>query len=194
MIGLPVPPGVVVTVEDDNLAYISLRFGPKGELPPPVIPEHLAEDYPSIAAGIIAFDCWIGNEDRHAGNVAYVRGQTQRPVTIFDHSHALLGFERDKAVERLRRRIDEPFIAGCLPPVVKSSREFREWASRISAVSSGLIRDTCGAVVHSDGITTDECAAAVNFLVHRKDRVLEKIRSAEGAMPHVGQWELNEAS
>jgi hypothetical protein len=105
MIGLPIPPGMVARTDDGNLAYISLRFGPKGELSPPVIPEHLVEDNPSIAAGINAFDCWIGNEDRHPGNVAYVRGQSQRPATVFDHSHALLGFERGGAVGRLRGRV-----------------------------------------------------------------------------------------
>lgn len=79
MVGLPVPPGVVVTADDGRLAYVSLRFGPKGQRPPPTIPEHLVEDKPSVAAGIIAFDCWIGNEDRHQENVAYVRGE---PVAV----------------------------------------------------------------------------------------------------------------
>ena len=194
MIGLPVPPGVVVAAEDDKLAYVSLRFGPKGESPPPIIAEHIVEDHPAVSAGIIAFDCWVGNEDRHSGNLAYVWGQSQRPITVFDHSHALLGFERDRAIKRLRSRIDDPFVAGCLPPILKSSRGFGDWASRISSISSGMIRDVCEALVHPDGITADECAAAVDFLVHRKDRVLEKIEGAKGAMPNVDQWELNEAS
>jgi hypothetical protein len=190
MIGLPIPPCVVVRTDDGKLAYISLRFGPKGELPPPVIPEHLVEDNPSFAAGIIAFDSWIGNEDRHPGIVAYVRDQSQRPVTVFDHSHALLGFERGGAIDRLRGRINEPFVTGSLPPHVKSSKEFSDWAGRIRMISNGLIRNICAAVVDPDGITVDECKAVVYFLAHRKHRILENILAAKGGMPKVREWEL----
>lgn len=190
LVGLPIPPGVVMTADDGKLAYISLRFGPKGERPPPVNAQQLVEDKPYIAAGIVAFDCWIGNPDRHQENLAYVRGEPKIPVTIFDHSHALLGHQAGMAAQQLQANKDEPLILGILPQHVQSSGEFRDWASRISAVSPELIRDVCDTVVHKDGITVEERDAVVDFLIHRKDRVLEKIRGAKGAMPNVDQWEL----
>lgn len=194
LIGLPVPPGVVATTDEDELAFVSLRFGPKEERPPPLHrPDHLVEDYPSIAAGIIAFDCWIGNPDRHQENLAYIRGEAQVPVTVFDHSHAFFGHERGKATNRLLGQIDEPLISGSiLLPHITSSREFGDWADRIRAVSDGLVRDICGAVVRPGGITEGQCAAAVKFLTHRKERILEKIRESEGAMPNVHQWPLQQ--
>jgi hypothetical protein len=191
LIGLPVPPGAVVTTDDGKLAYVCLRFGPKGESPPPIDPQEFVEDNPSTAAGVIAFDYWIGNPDRHEHNLAYVRGEPKIPVMVFDHSHALLGIEAGAAVQRLRRTVDDPLLSGILRQHVTSSREFGYWAKRISAVSSDLIQDVCRMVIHDDGITADECTAAAEFLMHRKDRVLEKIWDSKGRMPNIQQWELD---
>ena len=192
LIGLPVPPGAVVTTDDRKLAYVSLRFGSKGEPPPPLDPRKFVEDHPNTAAGVIAFDCWIGNPDRHQHNLAYVRGEPKIPVTVFDHSHALLGVQAGAAVQRLRETIDDPLISGILRQHVTSSREFRGWASRIGALSNALIWDICRTVIHPDGISAEECTAAAEFLIHRKNRVLEKLRASKGRMPNVRQWEPEE--
>jgi len=192
LIGLPVPPGAVVSTDDGKLGYVSLRFGPKGEPPPPLNPQEFVEDNPSTTAGVIAFDCWIGNPDRHEHNLAYVRGEPKIPVTVFDHSHALLGVQAGAAVQRLRNMVDNPLVSGILRQHITSSREFRDWSNRINAVSSELIRDICRTVIHVDGITADECIAIAEFLIHRKDRVLEMIRASKGRMPAVQQWELDE--
>jgi hypothetical protein len=192
LIGLPVPPGAVVSTEDGKLAYVSLRFGPKGESPPPLNAQEFVEDNPSVAAGVIAFDCWIRNPDRHQHNLAYVRGEPRIPVTVFDHSHALLGIGTEATIHQLRDEVDEPLVSGILRQHVRSSREFGYWANRIRAVSSELIRDICRTVIHPDGITAEECTAAAEFLIHRKDRVLEQIRDSKERMPSVQQWELDE--
>ena len=192
LIGLPVPPGAVLSTGDTELAYVSLRFGPKGEAPPPVNPREFVQDNPSTAAGVVAFDCWIGNPDRHEHNLAYVRGEPKIPVTVFDHSHALLGVRAGAAVQRLRKTVDDPLVAGILRQHITSSREFEYWAKRISAVSSQLIRDVCRMVVHPHGITAEECTAAAEFLIRRKDCVLEQLRRSKGRMPNIRQWELDE--
>jgi hypothetical protein len=191
LIGLPVPPGAVVTADDGNLAYVSLRFGPKVGSPPPLDAREFVEDNPSTAAGVIAFDCWVGNPDRHEHNLAYVRGEWKVPVTVFDHSHALLGVRAGAAVQQLCTTLDEPVISGILRQHITSSTEFEYWANRIGAVPVELIRDICQTVVHPDGITADECTAVTEFLIHRKDRILEMIQSSKGRMPNVRQWELN---
>lgn len=61
-------------------------------------------------------------------------------------------------------------------------------------VSDELIWSICRLVVHADGLTADECDAVVEFLIHRKDRVLGYIHSSKGAMPNVRQWDLCDAS
>ena len=106
-------------------------------------------------------------------------------MTVFDHSHALLGVQAGAAVQRLRNLVDNPLVSGILRQHIVSSREFRDWSNRISAVSSELIRDICRTVIHVDGITAEECIAVAEFLIHRKDRVLEMIRASKGRMPAV---------
>ena len=192
LIGLPVPPGAVITADNGKLAYVSLRFGPKGEPPPPVDPQEFIEDNPSIAAGVVAFDHWIGNPDRHQHNLAYVRGEPKIPVAVFDHSHALLGLQAGAAVQLLRETADDPLVSGILRQHITSSSEFGEWANRIGEVSNKLIREICRTVVHADGITAGECIAAAEFLIYRKDRVLEKLQASKERMPNVRRWDLDE--
>ena len=191
LVGLPLPPGTVVTADDGKLAYVSLRFGPKDEPPPPLDPREFVEDNPSTAAGVVAFDCWIGNPDRHEHNLAYVRGEWRIPVMVFDHSHALLGIQAGAAVHQLRTMVAEPLVSGILRQHITSSTEFEYWANRIGAIPGELIRDICQTVVHPDGITADECTAVTEFLIHRKYRILKMLRGSRVRLPNVRRWELD---
>lgn len=71
IINLPVPPGVIVESTSGQVGYVALRFGNANERPPRLIPTDLVNDCPEIAAGILTFDCWVANGDRHAENLAY---------------------------------------------------------------------------------------------------------------------------
>lgn len=114
------------------------------------------------------------------------------PVTVFDHSHALLGTQASAAAQLLCRTVDRPLVSGILRQYITSGREFRDWAARISTVSSELVRDICRTIVHPGGITAEESTAAAEFLIYRKECVLEKIRAAQARMPNVRHGELDE--
>src|SRR5215211_615643 len=105
------------------------------------------------------------------------------PLVAHLRQEALLGTQAGAAVRRLRATLDEPLVSGILRQHITSSREFGDWAKRIGAISSELILDLCRTVVHPDGITAEECAVAAEFLIYRKDRVLEKIRDSSRRMP-----------
>ncbi len=188
VLGLPVPPGVVVRTDDDRLAYVALRFGHKGERPPPVIPADVVADNPVVAAGVVSFDSWIGNLDRHAANIAYVRDVV--PVTIFDHSHALFGPHRQGAADRLREQTAAAMVSGCLLPHLTAGSHFRGWSERIASVHNDTITDLCRAMLVPGGITPDESEAARTFLVHRKTRILEFLEQSKGTMPNLTDWGL----
>ncbi len=189
LIGLPVSPGSVATTGDDEkLAYVSLRFGPKGASPPPFDPEEFVVDSPSIAAGVIAFDCWIANPDRHQHNLAHVRGEPKIPVTVFDHSHALFGVQAGAAVQRLREMVCRPSVSRILREHITSNTEFGYWAYRIRAGCNELVRDICRTVMHAEGITEEECTGAAEFLVHRNEHILEMIRASKERMANIKQW------
>jgi hypothetical protein len=184
-IGLPTPPGVVLGGPAGDAAFVSLRFGRKGDKPPPIISEHLAEDEPFVAGGVIAFDCWIGNKDRHTKNIAYVRSPRIPPV-VFDHSHALMGYQKGEAVRRLADTIDEPYVGhGCLDAVVKEGSGFGEWAGRIASVPTWLVEEACSVAETTGAASPEEAVRAREFLRHRQTRILEYLKAEATALPNV---------
>ena len=71
--GLPIPLGVILE-RDRQLYYASLHVAVAGEKLPPATEDDLdaiAADE-SLACGIVMFDSWIVNEDRHVGNISYL--------------------------------------------------------------------------------------------------------------------------
>jgi hypothetical protein len=174
---LPVVMGAISKSEDeDQLVYLSFRVGAKSEAPPPVIPAHLVADFPDIAAGLVAFDIWIGNEDRHDRNLAYTRNH--QPVAIFDHSHALFRLKQGGGREGLLKRAKLPMVAGRIVPELLSDRDLKEWARRIKSVRDETIRRICDSALHHDAFDSDERDALKSFLVYRRDRIDEFVSGA----------------
>ena len=190
VLGLPVPPGVIVRAEDgETLAYVCLRFGEKGEKPPPAFAADLVADNPKKAAGVMAFDCWILNPDRHANNLAYTRST---PLQVFDHGHAFLGPTTGHGVARLEKHRDTPVLSHCIAPEITSARYFRAWADRIASIHDDVIADLVDSVTMVDGalgLTRDEGAIAKEFLVYRKARIIDLLASNKGGMPKITDWE-----
>jgi hypothetical protein len=190
MMGLPVPPGVMVRTDDGRPAFVCLRFGRKGEKPPPAIAQHVVEDDEFMAAGIVAFDCWIGNEDRHDRNLAYSR-EPKLDLAVFDHSHALMGCEAGGAVQRLTDSLDKTYVSsGCLAPLMTKGGAFPEWAKRVQSIDPGVIKNTCRAVSRVGAATHDEAKAAEEFLLHRRTRILGYLQKDASALPKVMEWGL----
>jgi hypothetical protein len=184
MIGLPVPPGILVKTDLGEPAYVCLRFGRAGETPPPANAEELVEDNPRIAAGVVAFDAWVGNTDRHRGNIAYSRGLL--PLTIFDHSHALLGPIKGGGVTMVKHRAEQPCTGyGCLDKFVKVATDLSFWAERIRSFPDDIVADVCNAVQQVAAATPDEIDAALQFLLNRKKKLYELMKSKPEHLPGV---------
>lgn len=186
LIGLPTPPGVIARTDDGDLAYVSLRFGDKGEMPPPVVPADVVADNPSAAAGVVAFDCWILNGDRHAGNLAYVHGSI--PLTVFDHSHALFGPNEGSA--RLESYDGTALISGCLHAELASGGELGDWCDRIAAVDERILRDLFLQMAQVGAVTADEAQKGSDFLIKRKNELLPLISADPTLFPKIKQWGL----
>jgi hypothetical protein len=186
LMGLPVPPGVCTKTDSGDLAYVALRFGHRGEKPPPVIPEHVVADNPSEAAGIIVFDCWIANKDRHNQNLAFVRGGT--PLHLFDHGNALLGEVPGKGPGRLHDLASVAVVSACLGPHITSSQSFAEWQARAMAIPDGLVRDLIRAVTAPGGLTKDDAEVTFSFLIERRGKLRDLLRSAASQLPKISDW------
>lgn len=185
MIGLPVPPGTIVRGDNGETGYVSLRFGRAGEQPPPVIPEHFVEDHPDLAAGVVAFDCWVGNTDRHNQNLAYSRGNL--PPVVFDHSHALFGGGTDTSH---LNRPEDPRVNGSIARLLTSDAGLRLYAERIGSVPQILVQLVIRELESQEVLSPEDANLAGEFLETRRGKLLELLQSAGEPLSAV-QWGMN---
>lgn len=187
-IGLPVPPGTIAHLDDETPAYVLLRFGPKGDKPPPADPDKVIADREWLAAGVVIFDSWILNTDRHERNLAYI---PDSGLSIFDHGHALLGTEAAKAQEHLERHKDVPALGGCLAGKLTNADQLMKWAERVARVPDDLVTETCDAPYRLKAITRDEAKAAASVLNARKRRLWTYVEQNHGVFPGITEWGLS---
>jgi hypothetical protein len=185
VIGLPVPPGVVVEGQAGEKAYLALRFGVKGQRPPPVILTDLATDEPRLAAGIVVFDAWVGNTDRHPENLAYVKDTM--PVVIFDHERALLGDKRANAETRIANPAAAPPVTGPLVSLVTNAGHVVDWCDRIARLPLDFILDVCREAEMLTELEHSLAEKAVTFLDDRRKHLPVILKPA---MPQIAQWSI----
>lgn len=170
MLGLPVPPGVIVGGDTTELGYLSLRFGPARESPPPINARALQEDHPDLPAGIVLFDTWIANPDRHERNMAYIRG-VMDPV-VFDHSHALLGTTGGvKALASLPT--EKIFVRPPLLDVIDDGGPLTVWKERIGDVPPHVIENICDQVARAGALTEAEADEVSHLLDRRRIEIVD---------------------
>lgn len=172
-VGLPCPPGSMVRTSSGEVVYAMMRFGLAGEMLPPVDPGALCADHHFIAAGIVMFDEWILNGDRHTSNIAY---ESSAGVGIFDHGHALFGVTRSDVLKRLTAWQGQPTFGGCLRDELVHSLDLTAWANRIAQIPHYLIDQTCDSVKSMALITRDERDAMVGLLKYRQSTIHDRWR------------------
>ncbi len=167
---LPIPPGFLIEHEDKP-HWVSLNFNLKGEELPPVNAAILATANAHIATGILMFDIWIANPDRHNRNVAY--DVSSNKVQVFDHSHALLGC--GTITDRLGKLDQDLGIANhCLLKVLKTPDRFRFWSDRIHEVPDYYINDVVESA-KTVGLRIEDISSCTKFLIRRRDELLHLI-------------------
>jgi hypothetical protein len=186
-IGLPVPPGTIARLDDGSLCYVMLRFGPRGEKPPPGNPADLVRDRARLAARIAVFDCWVMNPDRHPENFAYVPGEA---VGVFDHGHALLGTQAGNAVTHLTASGDGPSWAGAIVPELQSKDDLYKAAELIRGCADNLVAEACEAPQRLGIITVSEAKKVSEVLRSRKKRLTDYIDQQRAVFTKISDWGL----
>ena len=92
-------------------------------------------------------------------------------MTACDYSHALLGIQAGAAVQRLPKTVADPLASGILRRYDTSSREFRRWVKRISAVSSQLIRGFYGTAIRAAASPPKSVLRPLDF-IRRNARIV----------------------
>lgn len=178
---LPAPPGGLMEHNGDQY-FFSLDFNLAGHALPPASPIKIVSTQPRLAWGVILFDIFVINPDRHTGNIAFDTSANR--VTIFDHSHAFASPSGDISA-RLASLTSELGIGGeCLAPVIDTEDGLDLWADRISQLPDFYIRESCSAASEV-GLPAANVAECVDFLIDRKSRLRALVDAHRSSFPKV---------
>jgi hypothetical protein len=184
--GLNVPVGVLLP-RGDALYFASLKIGIAGEELPGCNPDELIADLPGEACGIVVFDAWLANVDRHERNLWY--DDEDQVAYAFDHGCAVLN---RLGIGHLRNCKHHLAIDGsnhCLVDGLKSLQCFRDWHTRICNISEHWITHIIQQAEHAVLGTTSIYRECAELLIDRRDRLpdlfrhsLEMFRSRENTL------------
>ncbi len=161
--------------------FVSLNFSLAGEQLPPADPKAIAADRPDMACGLVAFDAWVVNEDRHAGNISYDKNSHQ--VQAFDHSHALFrGTDGRQYLDSKRDQI--ALQSHCLPAEITTIDGLYEWIRRINEIPEFYIRGVIQSCVRL-GLRQEWADFGVEFLLQRRRRLVSLFKQFSSAFPKV---------
>jgi HipA-like protein len=184
VLGLALPPGAVIEppVNERGAAWVTLSFSRKSEALPPVDPAAVVAALAELAAGVVVFDLFIGNTDRHAGNLAFL--PSRKRLDVFDHSHALMGTRQRRVQQRLVELREVTALAGqpvddvpsnrhCLLDHVSSARGLLGWAEDLQGlIGDRFLHRVCHEAAALDvGATREEMIHVQEFLSERRERL-----------------------
>jgi hypothetical protein len=188
---LPVPPGFIIEDSNGTRYFASLGFNLTGVALPPILPDEFAAQYLAQIGGIVAFDTFIANPDRHGGNISATYGNQGR-FNLFDHSHALLGPNIDAQDGQIRfRAVENQLGIGghCLKDRITDDTTFLEFLNRIESIPDYFVRETVSAA--SDvGLSVAVTQNLTDFLLARRGRVRQIIAGNKGEFPGIRQWRV----
>jgi len=178
---LPGPPGFIIA--NDNVPhYVSMDFNLAGQQLPPVDPELLIELQPSFAAGVITFDIWVLNDDRHEENLSHF--VSAQKVQAFDHAHCFFnGTNRNAAHQYLEDNRGALGINGhCLLPFFDRIDLMLDWINRIERVPDFYIDEVVKSTV-ALGLPETEVGYCSEYLRHRRDALRGLITQNRASFP-----------
>jgi hypothetical protein len=179
-LGIPIPPGFII--DDAGVPWhVSLDFNLGGQQLPPADAAALAQQHPRLAAGIVVFDSWIVNGDRHPWNLAH--DQSTGSVHLFDHSHAFYATSNGRQyLEGMRE--SSLVRSNCVTPFVADLADVSFWLDRVSAMPDFVVEDSVHAAVEV-GLPAVDKQFCVDFLKDRRVRLRDLLRQDQAAFTRV---------
>lgn len=177
---LPTPPGFLIQ-HNGSPHFVSLNFNLAGHTLPPANGASVVAAHAELSWGIVLFDMWILNGDRHSQNVAH--DSTTNAVQIFDHSHALFARGRQQMIDNAAL----PGIGGhCIAPHLSSLFGLDGWYARINALPDFFVRTCVHDVADPHfGVTKDEATYCVDWLLERRKKLKDIVFSNRNVFPKI---------
>lgn len=197
---LPVPPSGIVHSPGASPTewFASLNFNLTGNSLPPVDTRACTDQLADLSTGLVVFDAFIANSDRHRNNFAVDFGTRPPRMSIFDHSHALFGNVAGQGLARLAAMTGRFGLTGgphtggnrqCLLDHLKTADHLNKWVSRVEAIPDFFIEEVCGEAVGL-GITDAEAIAATDFLKDRRNNLRRILAQNQKEFRGITNWSL----
>ena len=179
---LPCPPGFMIEPEGEPY-FVSLNFNLSGQDLPPANPNLIIQNHQNLVWGIILFDAWIANADRHNRNISF--DTVTNKLHIFDHSHALLGAgidpcahikEHENSIKNLERN--------CLAQNVTSLRGFESQFRRLNSIPDFFISELLSSPNEIE-LGNDITKNLEDFLMQRRSNLAKLILGAKNLFPKI---------
>jgi hypothetical protein len=193
LIGLPIPPFAMLEKRNasgrESLWFSSLSYTKEGENLPAINPAVVYSELPDICAGVIVFDLWIANMDRHDKNLSFDPNVVPKRLNVFDHSHALFGLD---GVSRLTRLADKFTLTAtaesrscrnCLMDYLSDFLLLENWIKRITALPLFQLSDTCRHAEELGLINDSERRLLLEFLIRRRKILRELLYDNRAEFP-----------
>ncbi|PWW24882.1 hypothetical protein JD79_04073 [Geodermatophilus normandii] len=164
VLGLPVPMGDVGHYDGDRAAWVSAQIALQGQDVAPPDPASLATIFPVLTAGIVVFDVWLHNVDRHEENLLY---HPSLGLWLIDHDQCLAGSQEDIATTLSGSRDHStPSYAFVSDQVIQAHAG--EWIERIQRHTDAAVSRTVQDARDRRLLTADQGAAVLTFLSYRR--------------------------
>jgi hypothetical protein len=192
LIRLPVPPSFVAELpqKDPVTVFATLGFNLSGSAPAPVAAETVAAEEPDICTGVVLFDAWVVNSDRHVGNLSFKADRPPHRVNVFDHSHALTFYPDCFKFNAGKLGITgEPGRGNrhCLLDGLTTARYVPKWLGRIRDVPKELITEIVEDAADL-GLDPALVAPTVQFLVERRNSLGDLIDQNRDQFRGISDW------
>lgn len=189
MLGLPVLNFRVLTMADK--LFFGSTWMPKGTFYPQIDRDSFGRcDNRDVAHGIVVFDAWVRNSDRHHENLIVrvtrqsVTSAERHHLLLNDHSHCLV--RPDEAADSLTSFVDEPVDGFCLLDFVREAVtdpvRLRDWIRRVMQISGSAIAEIVDSVPEPL-LSSRDRAPYVSFLMARAARLASLFDAAKGSFP-----------
>jgi hypothetical protein len=195
---LPVPPLGIVrsTASGKEPLFASLRFSE--DVKPGVDALRCVEKLPSLCAGVLVFDIFVANEDRHDQNLAPDSRSNPKFLYVFDHDVALFGWKAQGGIQRMETLQDRLGVTGstvtggnrhCFIDLVSRERDLLDWIEKVRTIPEWFIKGVCEEGIGL-GISADEAKAATQFLKYRRNELDSLVRKHKEEFKAVQKWGL----
>lgn len=180
---LPIP--ALRLIRLDNQLWFGLE---KKEPKVACTPENLAACVNSDQVpGVLIFDVFVCNPDRHEGNVLLHQFQ-QQPLAIklwiIDHSHALVSTKQNVAALVTANHNTQVYLK--LPhhgAVVKQRSQFESFLERLEALDSTAFQEITASLPAEFIPKGADLVSLTDFLIRRRDEVRTLIQTAFQHLP-----------